>query len=633
MKEENKKDTSKKEKNKEENKNTQSFGKKSVIENKNTQSFDKKNIIENKKIQSLDKKVATKKIERKPMSDNDKKLLNIAFNILAVFCIAIFCIALTPKTFQNDTFYTIKVGQGIREWGIDGQDHYSFINLPYTYPHWLYDVIMSLLFDFLGGWTALYVSTMVLSCLLGILLYFTLKKVTKNSLISFVIALGQMFLMKDYIAARAQLVTFVLFVLTVLFIEKFLESGKKRYAVGLIIIPILIANIHSAVWPFYFVLFLPYIGEYIIRIILDAHIVHNVYKWITEFRIKRTNKILKKAPKESVAKYQTKVAELTKLQEENNSKFEITLTKRAEKRKRPFKLKIEKLDRVKWLILIMFICLFTGLLTPIGDMPYTYTLKIMQGNTTSNISEHLPLTLIDSKSTLFCLTLVIAILIFTDSKIRLRDLFFLAGLTLLALMSRRQVSMLVLFGGIVFARILTELLERFDKKGTKEVMNFMTSTIGEILTILFIFSISYFVYIPNQNQPYVDTGSYPVEAAEWIKENLDYKNIRMFNEYNYGSYLLFEDIPVFIDSRCDLYTPEFNGEKGEDGKYDGIDVFTDFINISSIATYYDTKFEQYDITHVMTKTNTKLNMLLSRDDGYTQIYKDDDFIIYERDTE
>ena len=227
MKEENKKDTSKKEKNKEENKNTQSFGKKSVIENKNTQSFDKKNIIENKKIQSLDKKVATKKIERKPMSDKDKKLLNIAFNILAVFCIAIFCIALTPKTLQNDTFYTIKVGQGIREWGIDGQDHYSFINLPYTYPHWLYDVIMSLLFDFLGGWTALYVSTMVLSCLLGILLYFTLKKVTKNSLISFVIALGQMFLMKDYIAARAQLVTFVLFVLTVLFIEKFLESGKK----------------------------------------------------------------------------------------------------------------------------------------------------------------------------------------------------------------------------------------------------------------------------------------------------------------------------------------------------------------------------------------------------------------------
>ena len=130
--------------------------------------------------------------------------------------------------------------------------------------------------------------------------------------------------------------------------------------------------------------------------------------------------------------------------------------------------------------------------------------------------------------------LVVAILIFTDSKIRLRDLFFLAGLTLLALMSRRQVSMLVLFGGIVFGRLISELIEKIDKKGTKEVMNFMTTTIGEVLTILFIFSISYYVYIPNQNQPYVDTSSYPVEAAKWIKENLDYQNIRMFNEYNYG---------------------------------------------------------------------------------------------------
>ena len=385
-----------------------------------------------------DKKTNKKK---KQMTDKDKKLLNIAFNILAVFCIAIFCIALTPKLLQNDTFYTVKVGQGIRKWGIDGQDHYSFNDLPYTYPHWLYDVIISLIFDYLGGWTGIYVSTMILSATLGILLYFTLKKITKNSLVSLIIALGQMYLMRDYVAARAQLVTFILFVLTILFIEKFLESGKKRYAIGLIIIPILIANIHSAVWPFYFVLFLPYIGEYILRIIIDANVIHNLYKWGLNLRIKKANNILKKASKkDDVTKYQAKLVELTKKQEENNSKFETTIAKREEKRKRPFKLRIEKIDRVKWLILIMFICLFTGLLTPIGDMPYTYTLRIMQGNTTASISEHLPLTLIDSKSILFCLTLTIALLIFTDTKIKLRDFFFLAGLTLLALMSRRQIS-------------------------------------------------------------------------------------------------------------------------------------------------------------------------------------------------
>ena len=568
--------------------------------------------------------------ERKKITDKNKKILKIAFNILAIFCIAVFCFALTPKEFQNDTFYTIKLGQSIRVDGIDGVDHYSIHGLPYTYPHWLYDVIISLIYDYVGGFTGIYISTAILAIILGITLYFTVKKISKNSLIAFAITLGQMYLMQDYITARAQLVTFVLFVLTVLFIEKFLESGKKRYAVGLIIIPIAIANVHAAVFPFYFVLYLPYIGEYLVRLIIDAHLPFKAYKTFLNIKIKRTNEKLKKVSKEEATKYQSKLVALNKELEEIAQKHELDTAKQIEKRKRPYKLKIEKIDRIKWLILIMVICLFTGLLTPIGDMPYTYTLKIMQGNTTGSISEHLPLTLINNKPILISLALFIGLLIFSDVKIRLRDVFMVGGLTLLALMSRRQVSMLVLFGGMVLAKILADILTKYDKKGTNEVMSFMTTTVGEVLTILFVFSISYYVYVPNSNAQYINPSSYPIEAATWIKENLDYKNIRLFNDYNYGSYLLFEDIPVFIDSRCDLYTPEFNGEKGEDGKYDGQDIFSDYMNISSIATYYDTKFKEYDITHIITKSNSKLNMLISRDDGYNEIYSDDNFKIYER---
>ena len=32
----------------------------------------------------------------------------------------------------------------------------------------------------------------------------------------------------------------------------------------------------------------------------------------------------------------------------------------------------------------------------------------------------------------------------------------------------------------------------------------------------------------------------------------------------------------------------------------------------------------------MTKSNSKLNMLISRDSKYKQLYKDDHFVIYER---
>lgn len=63
----------------------------------------------------------------------------IIFNIMAVLLIAIFSISITPKSLQNDTFYTIKIGEHIiQNKGIDFKDPFSgHENLKYTYPHWL----------------------------------------------------------------------------------------------------------------------------------------------------------------------------------------------------------------------------------------------------------------------------------------------------------------------------------------------------------------------------------------------------------------------------------------------------------------------------------------------------------------
>ena len=85
--------------------------------------------------------------------------------------------------------------------------------------------------------------------------------------------------------------------------------------------------------------------------------------------------------------------------------------------------------------------------------------------------------------------------------------------------------------------------------------------------------------------------------------------------------MLFKGVPVFIDSRADLYAPEFNGKN---------DIFSDFLNISNIGTYYEDKFDEYGITHVIVYKNAKLNMFISRNSNYLQLYSDDSFCIYER---
>src|SRR5699024_5158697 len=129
-------------------------------------------------------------------------------------------------------------GEHILENGVDMQDPFSWHeDLPYTYPHWAYDVETYLVYQLgentgIGGFTAIYIATAILAVVLGIVLYVALNKICKNPIISFAVTLGVMFLLKSFIAARAQLVTYILFVLTVLFIEKFIETKKLRYAIG-----------------------------------------------------------------------------------------------------------------------------------------------------------------------------------------------------------------------------------------------------------------------------------------------------------------------------------------------------------------------------------------------------------------
>lgn len=555
-----------------------------------------------------------KKQETK-VNKTNKISSNVKFTILAVILIAIFCIAITPVTLQNDTFYTIRIGEHIIENGIDMQDPFSWHeNLAYTYPHWAYDVITYLIYSAFGM-TGIYITTCMLSVVLGLCIYMVNCKLTKNQLISFIITVGVMYLIRDYVAARAQLVTFILFILTIFFIEKFLETKKKRYAIGLIIIPILIANLHLAVFPFYFVLYLPYIAEYIIASLSERIIYRKGTRKKLERKIEKLSKTSEN--EEKVKELQEKLKEL----DERVDKIKIKRTKELQN---PYKIRLTKNDNVKWLIIIMIICLFTGLLTPLGTTPYTYLVKTMEGNTTQNINEHLPMTLSKDTDMICTLIVFLAILIFTKAKIRLTDLFMLAGLCYLMLASKRQVTMFVLICSVILNRLICELEVIYSKGAINLLTKKITSIIGMALVIIIMLGFSYDMVKDKFNDTYIDESSYPVQACDYIIENIDLGKAKFYNEYNYGSYMLFRGIPVFIDSRADLYAPEFSGKKD--------DIFMDFIETSNISKFYEDTFEKYGITHVITYENSKMNMIITKtqDENYKELYKDDYFVVYER---
>ncbi len=558
--------------------------------------------------------------EKKEKNGKSEKIKGILhskwfFGIIAIILIAIFCIAMTPVTLQNDTFYTIKIGEQITKTGIDMQDHFSWHEgLSYTYPHWLYDLITYYIYDGFGM-TGIYVMTCILTAILGISLYFVNTKIAKNQLVSFVLTALVIYLIRGYIAARAQLVTFILFVWIMYCIEMFLRNRKIRYAVGLVLISTLIANLHVAVWPFIFVLFLPYITEYLLAIIAEISIYRKVHIKILHYRIQRLAKSGKNPDKK------------LKLEEDLNSTInrnEKIKIKREEELKNPYKIKFHKNPNVKWLILVMVICAFTGLLTPLGDTPYTYLFKTMAGNTTQNINEHLPMTIVNETEALAVIIGILAILTFTKTKIKLSDLFMIGGLCYLMLASRRQFTMFCLVGVFIVNKMICGLFEIYTKDGLEKVTKTISGRGGYIAMIVIMLALSYHFYEPKKDDVYIDESDYPVQACDYILENIDLGTARFYNEYNYGSYMIYRGIPVFIDSRADLYAPEFSGKED--------DIFMDFIDTSNIGEFYEDTFEKYDITHVITYKNSKMNMIIKKtnDPNYKELYEDDHFTIYER---
>ena len=493
---------------------------------------------------------------------------SIRIRVFGIVLIIILCIGLTFKFFQNDTFYMIKLGDYIVHHGLDGMDHFSWIkDLSYTCPHWLYDIFIYYVYYFFGFF-GVYVSVIISSMILSIIIYSVSLKIIKNEFLALLVAVVSVFRLSAFVVARAQVISLSLFILEVYFIHKLIESGKNKYIFYLVLLSLLIANIHGTAWLFYFVLFMPFIGEYIF------------YKFI---HIK-------------------KVRKLYHLDKYKNGRIIV-----------------ENIKNIKKVFIGFGLAFCMGLLTP-SRICYSYVFRIMMGNSQNVLLEHFPVVPIEEPFFMILLFLFVISLIFTNVNIKLREIFMIIGLMFLSLISGRHLSFFYSIGFIYIALICYRALTSIGDNSFDILGNIIINNRVYMLVILVIvIVISGNQFIRHSKEDYVLKKIYPVDAVKYIKENLEYKDIRLFNEYNYGSYLLFNDIPVFIDSRCDLYLKEFNGMK-----------YSIFDELADISVKYEKKFKKYGVTHVLLSKNNSFYMTLIKDNNYNTIYKDKYFMLFER---
>ena len=106
----------------------------------------------------------------------------------------------------------------------------------------------------------------------------------------------------------------------------------------------------------------------------------------------------------------------------------------------------------------------------------------------------------------------------------------------------------------------------------------------------------------------IETNSLSDDAIDVLKEK---RPKRLFNYYDYGAYLIKEDIPVFIDGRADLYS-----------KY----IYEDYLTMSNLDYGFTKLFDKYQFDYFIVPKKSGIASYLQ--EKCDTIYKDETCIIF-----
>ena len=454
---------------------------------------------------------------------NKKKLILILLLIL-------FTISIVHKQMQNDVFFTIKTGQYILKHGINNVEPFTMhSNLKFIKLRWAFDVLIYLIYS-IGNFNGIYLFTLVISCIIAITLFNLIIKNNVNMMISFILSIVIISNYSLFFTARAQLISYLIFLLEIYFLYKLFDTKDKKYTIILIFLSILLVNFHSSVWLVYIIFFLPFIFE----------------------SIRKKNKLF---------------------------------------------------------IFTHFITILTAFISPLGLSPYTYIPKVIHSYSKVIITELQPLPLIKSIILFIILFLPIIICFIKKRKLKSYDILFLIGCYIMAIMAKRNLYIALMAMPIP----ITNIYKNFNFKIKTD--NLLTY----IILSLIIISLSLNNYLKIKNEIFIPNSVYPVSAVNYINKKMNKDEIKIFNDFNYGSYLEFNDIKTFIDSRSEIYCEEFNNstilkEWAKFNNYDEKEIY----NI----------IKKYKITHLLVKRNMYYKDYLYYNDDFELLYEDEYFLLY-----
>lgn len=188
---------------------------------------------------------------------------------------------------------------------------------------------------------------------------------------------------------------------------------------------------------------------------------------------------------------------------------------------------------------------------------------------------------------LFLMLASLAAMAYTK-KAKLKDILFMSmGLMLTFIHLRMALIMVPIYimcACPYLAETFLKIAERFNLPKIKIPIKMNV----DILLIMMIAICGFNTFNINLEAIEKTANSSPVIIKNYIEENdIDIENNIMYNDYGYGGYFIFNNYPVFVDGRVDVYTEEYGNEP----------ILIDYFKVWDVTDELEAMIEKYDIVY------------------------------------
>ncbi|WFU61429.1 hypothetical protein [Bradyrhizobium brasilense] len=265
---------------------------------------------------------------------------------------------------------------------------------------------------------------------------------------------------------------------------------------------------------------------------------------------------------------------------------------------------------VQW-IRFGILALLAACITPYGPESILVIFRILRlGATLSKIGEWRPLNFGDLNAVTLCLIAGLAYVLYSGLRLPPIRIAALLAVIYQTLSHVRYADVLALVSPFFIAGPLAQHLSWPQLQHSRKVVPPPRSAIFTAITALVIAS-GVVIAVMDITPPLM-----PRAAVEKLKEQ---RADRVLNDYYFSGYLIFQDVPVFIDSRAELYGPTF------------LNRYVRAISLDDVADFVRL-LDEYKIDATLLFPSTAAVGLLDRLPEWKRAYADDVAVVHVRRT-